>query len=424
MFQRVSAEISQKKNHRYVAEDIRELNSAAAGAEGRECRICGRTDTLSPSKDGTELCRWCSLFESLSDSIQKKDVFLVASESVDGYSFRLPCPNGQAYFLFSDIDTVRRLLRDNENVIRVYSKNRYYAGLNYSTVLYVGDYAKDNQLTKLAESSDGVARLGVCRMDVDDLGQAFVQGFETDGTDPETRGRFVTLSRTAAFSRQMSLFFKNYINAILSGRFGNKQPLSVAIVYSGGDDVFLLGSWNDTIEAAVRIRDAFRAYSCSSLSISAGLAVTRHNFPVRLSADLADKLEKEAKATPGKDALALFEPGELHCFRWAEFSGDVLEKKKTLDAFFGDSENERGTAFLYRLMELLRDAQKNPGNKIQLARYAYILARLKPKEKEAASRYDAFAGKMYEWSLGSDSRKSLITAIYLRVYENRKREKE
>ena len=422
MFRRVSAEIAAKKNRRYSADDIRELNRSAYKSEGRECRVCGRTDALKPSQDGTELCPWCALFETLSDSIQRKDVYVVSDSPIEGDSFKLPRFNGQAHFLFTDIDTARNLLQEQESVVRIYSKNRYYAGLNYSTVLYVGDYASTNQLEKLADSSAGVSRLGVCRMDVDDLGQSFVSGFESKDTDPENCGKYVTLSRAAAFSRQMSLFFKNYINAILKGDFEDKPPLNVAIVYSGGDDVFLLGSWNDTIEAATRIRSAFRAYSCSSLSISAGLAVTKHTYPVRLSAGLAAELEEEAKATPGKNALALFEPGGAHCFRWEEFSEDVLNKKQTLDEFFGNKENKRGNAFLYRLMELLRDAQASPDRKIPLARYAYILARLEPREKKAAEKYRQFADRMYDWSLKPDSRKSLITAIYLRVYENRKKE--
>ena len=422
MFRRVSAEIAEKKNHRYTADEIRGLNESAAAAEGRECRVCGRSDSLQKADDGSELCPWCALFESLSGNIQKKNIVLVTKESLPGCSFALPSQEGQAFYSFTDVDTARTFMREDDGIIRVYSKNRFYAGLDYSTVLYVGDYASSNNLEDLADASDGVPRLGICRMDVDDLGQAFVSGFESKDADPEEHGKYVTLSRTAAFSRQMSLFFKGYINSVLSGEFGHKQPLNVSIVYSGGDDVFLLGAWDDTVAAAVRIRDAFRHYSCHSLSISAGLAVTDHNYPVRLSAGLAAELEDEAKARPGKNSLALFESGGLHCFDWVEFSEDVLgTKKRALEEFFGIKGNERGMAFLYRLMELLRDTQLNPERKLNLARYAYLLARLEPKGKDAAAAYRKFADRMYEWSLDAENRRRLITAIYLWVYENRKR---
>lgn len=63
----------------------------------------------------------------------------------------------------------------------------------------------------------------------------------------------MTLSRTAALSRQLSLFFKRYMRQILT----EGSPLQVSVVYSGGDDVFLLGAWNHVIEAALRIRNSF-----------------------------------------------------------------------------------------------------------------------------------------------------------------------
>lgn len=46
----------------------------------------------------------------------------------------------------------------------------------------------------------------------------------------------------------MSLFFKGYINPILSGEFEHYRALQVAVVYSGGDDVFLVGAWTDVLE--------------------------------------------------------------------------------------------------------------------------------------------------------------------------------
>ena len=86
-------------------------------------------------------------------------------------------------------------------------------------------------MDELAQQAAGVRRIAVCRMDVDNLGHAFISGFEQENEkDPVRRMRYVNLSRTSAFSRQMSLFFKGYINGILEG-------LQVSIVYAGGDAV-------------------------------------------------------------------------------------------------------------------------------------------------------------------------------------------
>lgn len=74
----------------------------------------------------------------------------------------------------------------------------------------------------------------VLRADVDNLGTSFVYGFRR-GEDE----RYVTLSRTAALSRQLSLFFKWDISTkfLLQGTesvFAESGSRNVVIVYSGG----------------------------------------------------------------------------------------------------------------------------------------------------------------------------------------------
>ena len=125
-------------------------------------------------------------------------------------------------------------------------------------------------MEELAACSSGIQRIAVCRMDVDNLGAAFHSGFQQEGeTDPVKRQRFVNLPRSAALSRQMTLFFRRYINGILSQAYNEKYTsMAVAIVYAGGDDVFLVGAWNQVLEAACRIREAFQCFTCGALTIS------------------------------------------------------------------------------------------------------------------------------------------------------------
>ena len=419
MFRRVSAAVSHHKMHRYSAGDLRRLNQPAP-ASGRECKVCGRADDLIDGR-----CPWCRLFAALSEKIQTKDVYFVGTDEDAEHDFALPTPDGYAYILLTDEKTARLRLDSGAAVRRIYSKNRAFTGLRYSTRLYVGDYAFSNRMDELAQNASGVRRLGVCRMDVDDLGRSFVSGYERPGraTAAETQ-HYVTISRTAAFSRQISLFFKCYINDVLSGKYGGKRPLAVTIVYSGGDDVFLVGAWNDTLEACLRIRAALRQFSCGSLTISGGLCVTDDSYPIRLAAERAGELEDRAKGEPGKDAIALFDPFLEHTYHWEEFSENVLGTKcALLTRFFCSDDAARGNSFLYRIVDLLRSAERD--GKLALARYAYLLARLAPPVSSPAYRgYKEFSEKMYAWALDAAQRKQLITAIYIHVYENREGDTE
>ena len=406
MFRRVSSVIAEHKIHRYTPEQILRLNKAQEAADGRECKVCGRSDRLNRENR----CPWCELFVSLSGDILFKSVYLVSGE-VWGSRFHLPGWDGSnRYIAVLDEKNARSRMKE-QAAVRMYVKNRAMELMPNMTRIYVGDYAKSLSMEELASESNGIRRLAVCRMDVDDLGHAFVAGYRVPGeTEPVKRDRYLNISRTAAFSRQMSMFFKGYINQLMG-------DLSVAIVYAGGDDVFLVGSWDAVIEAAQKIRDHFAQYSGGSLTISAGISMHDDHFPIRQAAAMSAELESCAKQQPGKDSVALLDDTGDHAYSWKTFREKVcVEKLTCLQEFFTDEKQERGNSFLYRLLDFLRQTEKD---KINLARYAYLLAKMEPREKEKQKSYWEFSRKMYQWGLSAEDRRQLITAIYLMVYMER-----
>ena len=412
MFRQVSAAIARHKLCRYPANQLRALNSRKTDDTGRECNVCGRSDRL--GNNGR--CSWCNLFVELSPKVLSCDIYLVSRSSA-GADFKLPGWDGSRYVTFTDEKTASAT-RGGETVVRVYTKNQSFPAFPNGIKLSVGDYAASRQMEELARNSKGITRLAVCRMDVDNLGHAFVAGFRTPaGMTVQKRDEYLSITRTAAFSRQMSLFFKQKINNILSAPEPDGHRLSAAIVYSGGDDVFLVGAWNDVIAAALRIEAAFRTICGGALTISAGISLHDDHFPIRQAAAQSAALEDCAKKVPGKNSLALFDPTEEHTYSWQEFRGKVLgEKLQMLQDFFQAVNQERGNAFLYRLLDLLRSA----GNEqINLARYAYLLARMEPREKSRQEIYRRFSTAMYRWAISRQDRTQLITAIYLYVYAER-----
>lgn len=127
-------------------------------------------------------------------------------------------------------------------------------------------------------------RLGVLRMDVDNLGHIFQEGIS-----PER----ATLSRYAALSRSLDYFFSGYLNTI----WKKVAPEQSFIIYSGGDDVFIVGRWDKTIEIAKQIRDDFRKYTCHNpkFSLSGGIAILSPKYPIMKGAEESDIEEKNAK---------------------------------------------------------------------------------------------------------------------------------
>ena len=297
---------------------------------------------------------------------------------------------------------------------RSYSKNDFYTGQQIASKLRVGDYQKGDSFQELARNSSGIRRLAVLRADIDNLGQAFVRGFESE----KYGQRYVTLSRTSTFSRSLSLFFKRHINSILKqGVYFLTEEDDVArnatIVYSGGDDVFVIGAWNDIIGFAVDLHDNLEQFSQGTLTISAGIGLYPEKYPVSTMARETGQLEDFSKAYPDKNAITVFD--EANTYSWSDFINLVLEEKYTLIQKFFSSMEDYGKSFLYRLLELMRSR----GEKINLARYAYLLARMQPNDKAPAEQqalYKEFSRKMYEWMQDDAQCKQAITAIYIYVY--------
>ncbi|MFW5782331.1 MAG: type III-A CRISPR-associated protein Cas10/Csm1, partial [Candidatus Muiribacteriaceae bacterium] len=161
------------------------------------------------------------------------------------------------------------------------------------------DYYKEvPEFRNLTNKSIGVNGLGVLRMDIDNLGMIFKNGFDK---------KYQTISRFSVLSRSLNVFFKHYIHSIIEAnnednlffkhnRLKKEEP-SVMIVYSGGDDLYMTGAWDDVLEYAYRIRDAFSKYTCQnpSVTLSAGYVIVPPAYPVNVFSELSEEQEKIAK---------------------------------------------------------------------------------------------------------------------------------
>ncbi len=407
IFRQISAELSSRKLHRYSAPQLITLNKAAQKDGVRECAVCHRTDLLTEG----EKCTLCAGLEAFSKDIQNKSFFAV-SKTPSGPG-ALPLPHGCCLSAETNDSLLHRIKHDT-GYRRSYAKNEFYTGQQVASKLWVGDYQNGDSFQALAQGAEGICRLAVLRADVDDLGRAFVSGFESE----QYGQRYVTLSRTAAFSRSLSLFFKRHINQLLQqGTYlltdKDDTARRATIVYAGGDDVFVIGAWDDIIGFAVDLHDELSAFTQGTLTISAGIGLYPEKYPVSSMARQTGLLEELSKSCPGKNAVTLFDEG--HTYPWPEFINSVLEEKYDLIRRFFASSEDRGKAFLYKLLELMRSR----GEKINLARYAYLLARMQPGEKappEQQVLYREFSRKMYTWMLDSEQCRQAITAIYIYVY--------
>lgn len=422
----------------------------------KECNICHNlVDKLWKYNSDEEIaCEFCLNLYKLGQDILTQDlVFVISEEKIDG-GIKIFGKDKDLYLYAVNIEDIDMF---KGKILRIYSKNNLLES-DLAIRLYLADYSAKNEndevmtfddLSKSSCKTDkGIKRLGVLRLDVDDLGIAFSSGFVSDKDKIEDNLRYATLSRYADLSKDISMFFKVAINKICAGDltggvdfeekafniFGiAKAPKrKVNIIYAGGDDLFLVGAWDEVLEVAIDINRAFKQFTNGKLTLSAGMAMFSPTYPISKMAEIAGLLVQMSKNRKDKNSIALFgmetnlkANGQLECkhiYTWADFEMKVCKEKMNYLlarlSFDGDKFNKLsvGKSLIYRLMDLIQLADED---KLNIARFAYVLARMQPKQdKDEQKRkvYEDFVSKMYQWINNNEDKKQLATALNLLVY--------
>jgi len=183
--------------------------------------------------------------------------------------------------------------------------------------------------SQMADAARGVPRVGVLRMDVDDLGQIMVQGL-----------RPRTLAATSALSEALDRFFAGRLGAICAQvnqlyrttASGEDRGDRLYVIYAGGDDLFVVGSWDLLPELAAQIRAEFERYTGGNpaLHISAGITLEGRKFPLYQAAERAGRAEDQAKGYTRhgvrKDAISFLGLP----VKWDEWLQEVYPRAQTI----------------------------------------------------------------------------------------------
>lgn len=128
------------------------------------------------------------------------------------------------------------------------------------------------------------------------------------------------VSRIATLSRMLDVFFSGYMQELIEDSYPE-----IYTVYSGGDDILVIGPWDSIIRFAEELHSKFKKFTCNNenLTLSAGIAFVKHNHPVFRSVETADSALENSKDS-GKDRLTVFGQG----VKWDELPEIINESGK------------------------------------------------------------------------------------------------
>lgn len=216
-----------------------------------------------------------------------------------------------------------------------------------------GEIMPMDEICNLAGQEEwGDPKLGILKMDVDNLGSIFAYGL-----DQKTR----SLSKFLMLSRMMEFFFGNLLPEIcldisqaVNENIDEKTENGTMfyINYAGGDDLVILGPAAGILQLAEAINDCLNSYTLNqNITISGGIFIQRPAQPIRFGVLEAEKLLSMSKENPGKNSISLIH-STLSFDEFSEVLNQVDEWKQVIDGG-GNSRNSYSRTGFYRLMKLL-----------------------------------------------------------------------
>lgn len=305
--------LASRKNERYLDQlrnggYARLFDSDGTGAtEDGYCHVCHRElRGKSTEQEGVQKCEFCSSFESLARAIAHDDLWTVVQpvesqtnrddwqsllERVSGFRYRFdtekPTTSASGGYAYHWNNTERTLVHEGyrfaaNNTPRIDEDDIVFAKEAGLLPPPVCKEIKDFEL--IAAQAEGIKRVGVLRMDVDNLGTIFGEGLQA------------SMPQLSALSAAMTLFFCGHLNRICELiEAGLSKTLYT--IYAGGDDLFVVGAWDRMPALAQAIHDDFQKYTGRhpSFTISGGVALEGAHFPLYRAAERSAEAEHQAK---------------------------------------------------------------------------------------------------------------------------------
>jgi CRISPR-associated protein Csm1 len=290
------------------------------GNEDLQCQVCGLEHPQTVIVKDRRICPQCASYEDLGRDLRKARYLSYAwmkerdlpigkpvpekwSDVLAHFGMRaipsvsIPNLNGSAGVVYALADDATQGLKPAVNQV---AGRRFMVNVtpeisqsdleelhaaNFEPMPNIGDIKPYDVLER---QSQGIRRLGVMRMDVDNLSTIISRGFDKKGS----------LSRIGALSFAISLFFEGWVGYIAEKQNReDKNGERLYSIYSGGDDLFFVGSWDAVIELTRQIRADLGRYAGGHPGIhaSAGMALVGGKYPLYQAAQDAGEAEDDAK---------------------------------------------------------------------------------------------------------------------------------
>lgn len=379
LWQEIKKDLSKEKRRKFSSlfnkkDKIWEiLGPFEEGGEKPVCQICGEEIEI-----GENQCSLCRSFEELAYDLPRARIMLVKDTTpkplrkrAKNWKELLEAVGVRFLFLRETAEKENAYLLNSTDFL---SQRDSYIGFRFfaQNAPMIGDNVKT--LEEIANSSEGIKRWAVLRADVDNLGKVF-----SVGLGEEER----TISRVSMLSEMLSLFFNAQIEKIArEDKFKDK----LYVIYSGGDDLFVIGSWSILTDFAKILYEDFRKFTGEILTLSASIYIApSKKFPVYQSADNAKEDLDLAKEKEKNKLTFLGKP-----IPWEKLYDLEKIKNKIVDLLAEEGPNLPRSLLQILYLGWLEKEKVVKGETpiVRIWRFLYAIKRLKERYKDYVDKID------------------------------------
>ena len=185
----------------------------------------------------------------------------------------------------------------------------------------------------------GAEALIALKGDVDFMGN-YIKDPKNEVTNSFARFNF--------FARMVDYFFSVKASKMMEGK-------NLYTVFAGGDDIFILGAWDEVIEFAKELREKFKTFATGSgLTFSVGMIMTKPTKPINFVAGICEEALEKAKDYKHEQPLKYKEKNAITLFGetagWLDYQ-DMLQDFEVIQTMAKKYPDTFNTTFWYRLLE-------------------------------------------------------------------------
>ncbi|EDM23134.1 type III-A CRISPR-associated protein Cas10/Csm1 [Caminibacter mediatlanticus] len=362
VYKRVASEFEEEKLQ--FESSINVFDGYIQECKNGVCKSCG----IVPLKENEELCEYCAKFKELGEKLVKAkyinfnldDIFSIEISNKKDKEISLSLNSHPLKRVANEVPKFKEEDLYNEKYKFISDRFEEVKAGQVKSFYHI---AMDG-LIKKDDKFYGRGYLGVLKADIDNLGKIFIYGMREEAT----------FSRILYLSRMIDYFFTNYLMDFIRDK-------NVYTLFAGGDDLFLIGHYEDIVKTYEWVVNEFKEYTKNKeFHLSSGIFITRPSIPVNLMAEFSEEYLDDAKSLDGKNGVKIFEV----VMKNSEFE-ELIKKREFFEEVYEElKEFSSGITFLYRLYDFMEMRDKLYEDKsfesiLQNSRWKYMFRYLVEK---------------------------------------------